>query len=228
MKLLLRALSTKTTLWWVGLRIHPSTQRQGMPHRPRALADMDLRFRVGESIVRSVQKCVLDMRMGLILFQGTEITCICDPRNSQRLVSAFCTPWGMELCWGPKTGTCALVFGNGGVGSWILRNHDKVSLTSISDKNSCIHHWTDGLWTSEKHKFVKNKLLSQTHLFFSWHFYTDRSRRRHGRSRIDFSRTPGKTSHVPSWSNGLKMTANLVSGFREDSDEDRRSWLLLY
>lgn len=29
---------------------------------------------------------MFDMRMGLILFQGTEITCICDSRNSQRLL----------------------------------------------------------------------------------------------------------------------------------------------
>lgn len=90
MKLLLRALSTKTILWWVGLRIHPSTHWQGMPQRPWALAEMDFRFRVGESIVSSAQKCVLDMRMRLILFQGQKSLAFVTEETARD----FCTLWG--------------------------------------------------------------------------------------------------------------------------------------
>lgn len=87
-------------------------------------------------MVRRAQKRVLDMRMRLILFQGTETTASVTKETARD----FCYAMGHGAVLGTGTGKCALVFGNGGVGSWMLRNHEKGSWTSISDKNSCVYH----------------------------------------------------------------------------------------
>lgn len=104
------------------------------------MAEKEWEPTVGANMIKIIEKYVFINEVELnseFFIQGTEIICRCSQRNMcQRFLSSVSHGRGARKL---GTGAGVSVFRNDGAGSWILRNYEKVSLTSISDPNSDIH-----------------------------------------------------------------------------------------
>lgn len=114
------------------------SKRNGLPmERGRTnMAEKEQKPTVEANRGKIIEKYVF-INEAEILSQCMEIICRRSQRNMCQRPSSAVGHEGSARRLG--TGTGVLVFRNDGAGSWILRNYEKVSLTSISDTISGIH-----------------------------------------------------------------------------------------